>query len=139
MVKRTLKLAAFNRVTRDLDLSGNSIDQSFKVIRAIDSQDPEIGDLLKQTLKEFHFKFIVNQVRKSDDPALGMKIEKVCNRHFDSTFRFLGNITYDEKVHDSIQMRQNFITRYAYTRAASDLSRIAKQFLQDERISQRSG
>jgi len=138
VVKNTLKLSAFNRVTRGLDLSGNSIDQSFKIIKAIDDKDPQMGDLLKSTLREFHFKFVVNQVRKSDDPALGMKIEKVCNRHFFSTFKCLGNITYDDKVHDSIQMRKNFITNYAYTRAATDLSRVAKNFLEDDRSRQRS-
>jgi len=138
VMKQALKLSAFNRVTRSIDLSGNSIDQSFKVIRAIDAQDPQMGDLLKTTLGKFHFQFVVNQVRKSDDPGLGMKIEKVCNRHFYSTFRFLGNITYDDKVHDSIHMRQNFIMKYAYTRAASDLSRVAKNFLADGRAIQES-
>ena len=133
VVKQTLKLAAFKRVTKDLDLSGNSIDQSFKIIRAIQGQDHEMGELLKEKLRAFHFNFVVNQVRKSDDPALGMKIEKVCNRHFYSTFRFLGNITYDEKVHDSIQLRQNFISTYAYTRAANDLARIAKNILKEDR------
>ena len=139
VVKRTLKLSAFNRVTRDLDLSDNSIDQSFKIIKAIEAQDPKIGELLKNTLQEFHFKFVVNQVRQNDDPDLGMKIEKVCNRHFYSTFKCLGNVAYDDKVHDSIQTRQNFITKYTYTRAANDLSRVAKNFIEDDRARQRSG
>ncbi len=132
VVKRTLKLSVFNKVTRDLDLSGNGLDQSFRIVNEIAKQDSGIGDLLKEKLSEFDFKFVVNQVRKKDDPSLGYKIEKVCNRHFYSRFKFLGNIRYDEKVHDSIQLRQNFITKYAYTKTANDLARIAKNVLKDD-------
>ncbi|MCG8615267.1 MAG: AAA family ATPase [Desulfobacterales bacterium] len=130
VVKRTLKLSEFNQVTKKMDLSGNSLDQSFLIVNEIAKNDPEIGALLKDKLKEFQFKFVVNQVRQKDDPSLGYKIEKVCNRHFYSRFTFLGNIRYDEKVHDSIQLRQNFITRYAYTKTANDLSRIARNLLE---------
>lgn len=126
VVKRTLKLSEFNRVTRNMDLSGNSLDQSFRIVTEITKKDPGIGELLKSKLKEFQFKFVVNQVRRKDDPALGSKIEKVCNRHFYSRFTCLGNIRYDEKVHDSIQLRQNFVTRYAYTKTANDLARVTK-------------
>ncbi len=130
VVKRTLKLAAFNKVTQHLDLSGNHIDQAFHIIDAVTEEDPEKGYLLKQVLKDFKFKFVVNQVRQKDDPSLGKKIETVCNRHFYSHFSFLGNIRYDEKVHDSIQLRQNFITKYAYARSANDLARIARNLSQ---------
>ncbi|MCG8637612.1 MAG: P-loop NTPase [Desulfobacterales bacterium] len=133
VVKQTLKLAVFNKVTKNVDLSGNSLDQSFRIVNEISKQDPEIGDLLKEKLSEFDFKFVVNQVRQKDDPSLGYKIEKVCNRHFYSRFKFLGNIRHDEKVHDSIQLRQNFITKYAYTKTANDLARIARNVIEDGR------
>ncbi len=132
VVKRTLKLTAFNKVTRSLDLSGNHIDQAFRIIEEVAKQDPDIGELLKNKLKEFHFKFVVNQVRTKEDPSMGYKIEKVCNRHFYSSFKFLGNIRYDEKVHDSIQLRQNFITSYAYTKTASDMGRVTRNLLADQ-------
>jgi len=132
VVKRTLKLSEFNQVTKKMDLSGNRLDQSFLIVNEIAKNDPEIGARLKERLKEFQFKFVVNQVRQKDDPALGTKIEKVCNRHFYSRFTFLGNIRYDEKVHDSIQLRQNFISRYAYTKTANDLSRIARNLLEGD-------
>lgn len=133
VVKQTLKLAEFNKVTNQLDLSGNSLDQSFRIVNEITRKDPDIGDRLKDKLKEFQFKFVVNQVRMKDDPSLGYKIEKVCNRHFYSWFTFLGNIRYDEKVHDSIQLRQNFTTRYAYTKTANDLARITRHLLEENR------
>ncbi len=127
VIKKTLKQNTFNRVTSHLDLSGNRIDQSFRIINAVTKQDPEKGALLREELRGFHFRFVVNQLRENDDPSLGSKIEKVCNRHFYSKFTFLGNIRFDEKIHDSILMRKTFITNYAYTRSANDLARIARR------------
>jgi flagellar biosynthesis protein FlhG len=131
VIKKTLKQSVFNQVTRHLDLSGNTIDQSFRIIRAVTKQDPEKGALLREKLKDFHFRFVVNQLRKNDDPSLGTKIEKVCNRHFYSKFTFLGNIRFDEKIHDSILMRETFITKYSHTRGANDLARIARSMSMD--------
>ncbi len=131
VVKRTLKLSAFNQVTQHIDLSGNSLDQSFKIIRAVSRQDPEMGELLHAKLHRFEFKLLVNQVRAGDDPNLGKKIARVCNRHFYSRFRFIGNIRYDEKVRDAIQLRQNFVSTYARSGAAHDLGRVAGNILAD--------
>jgi flagellar biosynthesis protein FlhG len=133
VIKKTLKQNVFNRVTRHLDLSGNTIDQSFRIINAVTRQDPEKGALLKEKLGDFHFSFVVNQLRKNDDPSLGDKIEKVCNRHFYSKFTFMGNIRFDEQIHDSIRMRQTFISKYSHTPSANDLARIARSLLQRNR------
>ncbi|MBA3009944.1 MAG: AAA family ATPase [Proteobacteria bacterium] len=129
VIKKTLKQTVFNRVTRRLDLSGNTIDQSFRIINAVTSQDPEMGVLLKKRLSDFHFRFVVNQLRKNDDPSLGFKIEKVCNRHFYSKFTFLGNIRYDERIHESILMRKTFILKYSHAPSAKDLARIAGRLI----------
>ena len=126
VIKKTLKQKIFNQVTRQLDLSGNTIDQSFRIINAVTRHDPEMGVLLREELRGFHFRFVVNQLRKNDDPSLGSKIEKVCNRHFYSKFTFLGNIRFDEKIHDSILMRKNFVSKYAHSPSANDLARIAR-------------
>ncbi|MCP3945088.1 MAG: MinD/ParA family protein [Desulfobacteraceae bacterium] len=126
VIKKTLKQDTFKRVTRHLDFSGNTMDQSFRIINAVTKQDAEKGVLLKEKLSDFHFRFVVNQLRQNDDPLLGSKIEKVCNRHFYSKFTFLGNIRFDEKIHDSILMRKIFITKFSYARTANDLARIAR-------------
>lgn len=127
IIKRTLKQKVFSSVTRSMDLSGNTMDQSFRILKAIRKKDRQTAELLKEKLGKFQFYFMVNKLRKDDDPGLGEKIEKVCNRHFYSGFKFLGNIRYDEKVHDAVLLRKIFITRYAYTPSANDINRIAKQ------------
>ena len=75
-------------------------------------------------LSEIEFKFILNQFRKQTDATLGQKIERVCNKHFYSKFSFLGNITYDEKVYDSIFLKEIYINKYPYTITAMDMQTI---------------
>ena len=55
VVKNTLKLADFKKVTQHLDLSDNRLDQAFRIIEAVAKEDPEKGDLLKAKLNQFHF------------------------------------------------------------------------------------
>lgn len=124
MIKRTLKQKKFNRMTRHMDLNANTLDQSFRILKAIRKQQPETADALQEKLEAFQFSFIVNKVHKHDDPYLGEKIEKVCNHHFYSRFKFLGNIRYDEKIHDAVLRRRLFVTRYAYTPVANDINQI---------------
>lgn len=128
MIKRTLTQKTFNRLTRHLDLSGNPVDQTFRILKEIRKQAPDMAGQLKKKLSAFQFLFIVNQLHKRDDPGLGMKIEKVCNHHFYSRFRFLGNIRYDENVHNSLLSRRLFVTQYAHTHTAGEFREIACWF-----------
>ena len=97
-----------------------------EIIQAITQIDPEKAKLMVQKLSELEFKFILNQFRKQTDVNLGDKIEKVCNRHFHSRFKFLGNVTFDEKVHNSILMKEVYINKYPYTLTAIDLQNISR-------------
>ncbi len=127
IVKKTLKQHKFMKLRAHLNLNVNAADQSFRLIRAVNRLDSEKGELLEKMMGRFHFKFIVNQLRKNTDPSVGDKIETICNRHFHSRFTFLGNIRYDEKIHDSLFSKQVYIDKYTYALSARDLKDIAKQ------------
>jgi flagellar biosynthesis protein FlhG len=128
MIKRTLTLKTFNRFTNHLDLSGNPVDQTFRILKEIQKQAPDMAEWLQNKLSAFQFFFIVNQLHKRDDPELGTKIEKVCNHHFYSRFRFLGNIRYDENVHNSVLLRCLFVTHYSHTPTSDEFRKIACSF-----------
>ncbi len=68
--------------------------------------DPKKEGLLRTALSRFHFNMILNQFRKANDASLGEKIKIVCNRHFYSDFAFLGHISYDDRVHDSVNLKK---------------------------------
>jgi len=88
--------------------------------------DPEKEALLRDSLAQFKFSMILNQFRKTNDAALGEKLKIVCNRHFYSDFEFLGNIGYDDRVHDSINLKKLFVHKYPYTETATDLKGITQ-------------
>ena len=95
-----------------------------ELIETLEKHDPKTGNTLKSELRKMHFKFIINQFRKESDVTMGNKIEKLCNKHFFSDFQFLGNIRYDERVHDSIYSRRVFMIKYPYSITAVDLQNV---------------
>jgi flagellar biosynthesis protein FlhG len=125
-VKQFLGQNEFLRYAKQAETGSGAIEVTAQVIDAICADEPEKGMLLLEELRKFKFKFIINQFRKTIDVKLGEKIEKVCNKHFYSDFTFLGNVCYDERVHDSIFSRIIFVNKYSYTVSAIDLSHIVK-------------
>ena len=122
------KQRAFNTIVKDLlDRSNDPVVKLSDIIQFVMEQYPKKGELLKARLGEAKFKLILNQFRKQIDPTLGVKIEKVCNRHFYSEFQFLGNVSYDERVYDSIFAKKIYMTKYPYTPTATDMQYISKK------------
>ncbi len=127
MIKQILKQTEFKEINKKVAaLTDDSDFRSSKIIETIMQHDPQKGEILQKKLGDFKFKFIINQFRKTSDSSLGAKIEKVCNRHFFSEFMFLGNICYDERVHDSIFTKKIYVNKYSYTVSAIDLNNVAK-------------
>jgi len=130
--KRILKTSEFKPVYEDVKRKmGKTSKQSSRLIEAVIQFDAEKGALFQQRLSGFKFKFIINQFKKSADSMVGQKIEKVCNRHFYSDFECLGNISFDERVYDSILSREIFVSKYSYTISAIELNHIAKKIVMD--------
>ena len=130
-LKQILKQRTFNTIVKDIvdDLKSKIIVSSSDIFHFLDKYDPARSELLQIKLREFKFKFVLNQFRKQIDVNLGDKIEKVCNRHFYSKFEFLGNISYDEKVCDSIYKKIIFINRYPHTLTAMELQNIEQKMI----------
>jgi flagellar biosynthesis protein FlhG len=127
-LKQLFKQRAFSMIVRDL--MNKAKDSTIKLPHMIEfvmEQYPDRGKLLEARLSESKFKFILNQFRKQSNPTLGEKIEKVCNRHFYSKFQFLGNVSYDERVYDSIFSKKIYMEKYPYTPTATDMQYISKK------------
>lgn len=112
------------------DLSSRSRDKVIKasdIVQAVLREYPQKGETLRGELNSLEFKFVINQFRNSVDKTIGFKIEKTCNAHFFSRFEFIGNISYDEKVHTSVVEKTVYVERYGYTLTAIDLMNISKK------------
>ena len=128
-MKQIIKQREFNSIVKKVadNSEALTIKSPSEIFQFLDKYDPEKRKLLQAKLNKFKFKFVLNQFRKQMDINLGDKIEKVCNRHFYSKFEFLGNISYDERVCDSIYSKILFINRYPHTLASIELQSIEKK------------
>ncbi len=140
-VKQVLKQRAFLEIVREIIVNmkdRNANVKSSDIIEALTEKDPAKGKLLLERLSAFRFKLILNQFEKKIDENLGEKIEKVCSRHFHSDFQFLGKVSYDEKVHDSVLSSRTYVTKYPYTVTSMNLQNIVDKLIgKDQPVSDR--
>jgi flagellar biosynthesis protein FlhG len=83
--------------------------------------DPDKGRLLDGALKAFQFGLVVNQLRNQDDPNLGTMICRIIEKHLGLRMRFLGNVRFDDRVHDAVCRKVAFVEKYPYTNTALDI------------------
>ena len=129
-LKQMIKKNTFDSVLKNpsSDLNESGINPP-DIIEVILKHDPEKEAFFRKTLSEFKFKLIFNQFRTSVDATLGDQFENICNRHFYSIFQFLGNISYDSRIHDAIFSKILYINKYPHTQSAADLKKIAAQIM----------
>ena len=132
-VKQILKQYAYSNVVKELSEESEAglVKSPLDIVDRVMVKDPERGKLLEDELNKLVFKLVLNQYRKHVDETLGVKIEKVCNRHFHAGFQFLGNITYDERVHNSVLAKTIFAVKYPYTPTSTDLKHAADMMLKN--------
>jgi len=128
-LKHILKQHAFSIAVKEVgDEADDGVVRSpLDIVDSVMRSDPARARLLQKELRKLKFKLILNQYRKHIDETLGNKIEKVCNRHFYSQFQFLGNIAYNERVHESIIARKIFVAKYPYTPTSTDLKNVGNK------------
>lgn len=124
-LKQIIKQRAFNSAVKKAAADqNNAVINSDDIIKIVLRYDLEKEEFLKEKLSELKFKFIINRVCKNLDPNLGDKITTACNRHFYSNFQFLGNISYDERVNDTVLSKKLFVLEYPQATSSIDLKKI---------------
>ena len=78
------------------------------LLEVVKEMDPEQGKNLESALRAFHFKLIVNQMRRQDNPNIGGLVCKIIEKHLGLRMRFAGNISFDERVHDAVCQNSAF-------------------------------
>jgi len=131
-LKQILKRHAVNAILKEIDnnFEGGMITFT-DLIEILRKHDPDECKSSQNIFNGFHFRLILNQFSKHTDVTLGSKIEKVCNKHFYAKFQFLGNVSYDSRVEDSILSRKAYISKYPYTATATELQNIARKIAEN--------
>lgn len=121
-LKQSIELSSYQKIIKQAGLStGNIIEKVLKY-------DPKREKLLRETIQQFQFGFVVNQLRDTN-ASLGKQIETACNRHFYSKFKFFGNINFDERVSNSIFKKRLFALQYPDAATSQALNRICEALI----------
>ncbi len=96
------------------------------LLDTLKEMDPEQGSTLERILKAFQFKLVLNQVRRQDNPKVGGLICKIVEKHLGLKIQFLGNVSFDDRVHEAVCRRESFVDKYSYSQATLDLRLVLK-------------
>ena len=110
-------------------LSKGTVKSPLELIHVLVRRDSEKGEIFKNLLRDLKFRLILNKFRGQVNENLGEQLVEVCNRHLYPSFDFLGNISYDNRVYESILARNIFIRKYPYTKTVSDLQNMVHRLL----------
>jgi flagellar biosynthesis protein FlhG len=106
-----------------------SINKPGCMMQVVSRLHPEIFIQLENTVNSFKFKLILNQLRKQDNVAIGVQICQIIEKHLGLHIDFIGNVSYDDHIHDAICQRMSFLDRYPHARSATDLRELSKQMV----------
>jgi flagellar biosynthesis protein FlhG len=112
-------------------LSRGKLKSPLELINILVQRDTEKGKIFEDVISSLNFRLILNKFRGQVNENLGEQLADVCNRHLYPNFYFLGNISYDSRVYESIIARNIFIQKYPYTKTVSDLQNVAKSLTEE--------
>lgn len=104
---------------------GNLLDE----LRAHDHGQ---GAILRELLRDTNLHIVVNQTRRPEDGSLGYSMEKACHDFFGLKVDFLGHISYDDSVVESVRKRSPLLINYSDSEPAKNMEKIFHSLLQRE-------
>lgn len=109
------------RQTVDAALHDRIVSNPIELLDAVEAAKPEIGLAVKREISSYRLKLIVNQVRTPHDFKVGRFMRSACLKYFGLQIDFVGSIVYDDKVWQSIRLRQPFLSQFPNTMAAQNM------------------
>jgi len=130
-IRQVLREQTFRELLQEAVMrsNGSSVKNPEDLLRILKECDPVQGGLLEESLRTFRFKLVLNQLRKQDNHQVGTLICRICEKHLGLRVQFLGNIQYDDRVHDAVCRKVNFLEKYPYTQTATDLREFCHRFM----------
>lgn len=112
-------------------LSRGTLKSPLELINILIGREAEKGRIFQDLVRNLKFRLILNKFRGQVNENLGEQLVEVCNRHLYPSFDFLGNISYDNRVYESILARNIFIRKYPYTKTVSDLQNMVRNLIEE--------
>ena len=124
------------RTTRGLDRvvsnpSGGSPPAAVDIYRtARDNGGP--AERIKDEIRGYRPRFIVNQTRALADLKLGVWLQAAAQRRLGHTFEYLGHVESDETVWLAARRRRPLLAEYPEAKVAKNIERITRRLLSSE-------
>ena len=124
------------RTTRGLDRvvsnpSGGSPPAAVDIYRtARDNGGP--AERIKDEIRPYRPRFIVNQTRALADLKLGVWMQAAAQRRLGHTFEYLGHVESDETVWLAARRRRPLLAEYPEAKVAKNIERITRRLLSSE-------
>ncbi len=130
-VKKMLPQRDFKKLveTALIRYEDSSIDYLSALVLLMKKQYPKKGKALERSVQNMNVHLVLNQLRKKDNPRLGMLMCEIVNKYLGIKMEFSGNISYDDRVHDAVCEKDSFIYRYPYTQASLDIRNFCNNIL----------
>ena len=100
-----------------------------ELIRYLVEISPEAGAAIAEKMAALRPKLIINQIRRKEDIALGIKMSNACRDYFGVEMNLLDGIYNDDKVVLSIQMKKPAIEVYPHSSFAIAIENIIQSLL----------
>jgi len=127
-IRQILKTDRFRKLSEKAEARNQDaiINQPEYLLDTLKEMDLEQGRMIEGIMQAFQFKLVLNQVRKQDNPKIGILICKIIERHLGLRIQFIGNVSFDDRIHDEICRKVPFIDKYPYSAATMDLKNVTK-------------
>jgi len=130
-IKHLLKTFHFQTLAEETEAKtkGAVVSNPEYFLSVIKELEPEKGKMVEEALRASQFKLVLNQLRKQDNPKMGVLICRIIEKHLGIPVQFIGNIAHDDLVHDAVCQRVPFLDKYPHTQTAVDLKKFCKHIL----------
>lgn len=130
-IRQVLNVDRFRTVAKEAEErhSKATVTNPGLLLNVIKELDPEKGEMLEQELNALEFGLLMNQHRKHDNPNIGKLICKIIEKHLTVKTQFLGNIAFDDRVHDAVCKKHPFLDLFPYTQTALDMKNCFKKLM----------
>jgi flagellar biosynthesis protein FlhG len=90
------------------------------------------AERLKDEIRAFRPRFIVNQTRALSDLKLGLWMQTAAQRRLGHSFEYLGHVESDETVWLAARRRRPLLAEYPEAKVAKNIERITRRLLSNE-------
>lgn len=101
------------------------------LLREAAKYNPDIGQKLRDEIKTFKPKLIINQARTQSDIDIGFSIKSVCKKYFGVDMEYVGYLDYDSAVWQSVRRKRPVCLEFPNSKLAGHFQRIVKQLIQE--------